>query len=54
QPQGDRQADTEGVVDAPLRYGHGRGYVGAYSYTGYYQGNPVGGSAYMEWVDTQL
>jgi hypothetical protein len=43
---------VDGLVDSPLRYGHGRGYVGAYSYTGEYQGNPVGGSAYMEWVDT--
>ncbi|OHT84863.1 DUF6670 family protein [Mycobacteroides saopaulense] len=43
----------EGLVDSPLRYGHGRGYTGAYSYTGEYQGNPVGGSAYMEWVDTR-
>ncbi|MFD6199333.1 DUF6670 family protein [Mycobacteriaceae bacterium NPDC060252] len=42
----------DGLVDSPLRYGHGRGYAGAYSYTGEYQGNPVGGSAYMEWVDT--
>ncbi|WP_286144138.1 DUF6670 family protein [Mycobacterium sp. D16R24] len=42
----------DGLVDSPLRYGHGRSYVGAYSYTGEYQGNPVGGSAYMEWVDT--
>lgn len=44
----------DGLVDSPLRYGHGRGYVGAYSYTGEYQGDPVGGSAYVEWVDTRL
>lgn len=44
---------ADGLVDSPLRYGHGRGYAGAYSYTGEYQGNPVGGSAYMEWVDTR-
>lgn len=44
----------DGLVDSTLRYGHGRGYAGAYSYTGEYQGNPAGGSAYMEWVDTRL
>lgn len=39
--------------DAPFRYGHGRGYVTAYSYTGDYYGTPVEGSGYMEWVDTR-
>ncbi|AKC37301.1 Uncharacterised protein [Mycolicibacterium phlei] len=48
----DHVLTVDGLVDSPLRYGHGRGYAGAYSYTGEYQGNPVGGSAYMEWVDT--
>lgn len=39
-------------VDSPLRYGHGRGYVGAYTYQGTWQGRrPVTGSGYMEWVD---
>ena len=41
------------VVDSPLRYGHGRGYVGAYTFQGTYLGQPVDGSGYLEWVDTQ-
>ncbi|MDF3338755.1 hypothetical protein P3H80_15065 [Mycolicibacterium septicum] len=40
-------------VDTPLRYGHGRGYVGAYSFRGMYLGKPVDGSGYLEWIDTQ-
>ncbi|MEN3223655.1 DUF6670 family protein [Mycolicibacterium porcinum] len=41
------------TVDTPLRYGHGRGYVGAYGFQGHYLGEPVHGSGYLEWVDTQ-
>ncbi|ORA33068.1 DUF6670 family protein [Mycobacterium aquaticum] len=41
------------TVDAPWRYGHGRGYVSAYTFDGHYDGHPVGGSGYVEWVDTQ-
>ncbi|KQY39368.1 MULTISPECIES: DUF6670 family protein [Nocardia] len=41
-------------VDSPLRYGHGRGYVGAYTYRGTWQGQrPVTGSGYMEWIDCE-
>lgn len=43
----------EGVVDAPLRYGHGPGYVSAYSYTGHFRGRAAAGSAYLEWVDVR-
>ncbi|GAA4395789.1 DUF6670 family protein [Tsukamurella soli] len=43
----------DGVVDSPLRYGHGRGYVGAYTYTGGFRGRDVSGSAYLEWIDAQ-
>ena len=43
----------DGSVDSELRYGHGRGYVGAYTYIGTYRSTPVAGSAYLEWVDTQ-
>lgn len=42
-----------GTVDAPLRFGHGRGYSGAYSYDGSWCGNHVKGSAYLEWVDCE-
>ncbi|CAJ1496757.1 hypothetical protein MU0083_001501 [[Mycobacterium] kokjensenii] len=46
-------ASITGTVDSPLRFGHGRGYVGAYSYTGHWRGKAVSGSAYLEWVDCQ-
>lgn len=38
-------------VDSPLRHGHGRGYVAAYTYTGRWRGEPVAGTGYLEWVD---
>lgn len=41
------------TVDTPMRYGHGRGYVGAYTYSGEYVGRPLNGSGHIEWVDTQ-
>ncbi|NLG48070.1 DUF6670 family protein [Gordonia sp. (in: high G+C Gram-positive bacteria)] len=39
--------------DSPWRFGHGRGYVGAYSYDGSFRSRDVSGSGYIEWVDTQ-
>ncbi|KXP12396.1 hypothetical protein AXK57_19050 [Tsukamurella pulmonis] len=51
---GDAEVLTiDGSVDSPLRYGHGRGYVGAYTYIGSYRDEPVAGSAYLEWIDTR-
>lgn len=50
-PAGVPVLELEGIVDAPMRYGHGRGYVGAYTYTGQYRGRPVMGTAYLEWID---
>ncbi|MGH3723276.1 MAG: DUF6670 family protein [Mycobacterium sp.] len=41
------------VIDSPPRYGHGNGYVGAYTYQGRWKGEPVAGSGYFEWVDTE-
>lgn len=43
----------DGTVDSPLRYGHGRGYAGAYRYTGVYRGADVAGDGYLEWVDVR-
>ncbi|WP_411550430.1 DUF6670 family protein [Mycobacteroides salmoniphilum] len=43
-----------GTTDAPWRFGHGRGYSTAYSYTGTWSGRGISGSAYMEWVDCRL
>ncbi|KXO99527.1 DUF6670 family protein [Tsukamurella pseudospumae] len=51
---GDAEVLTvDGSVDSTLRYGHGRGYVGAYTYIGSYREEPVAGSAYLEWIDTR-
>jgi len=50
---GDLLLDLEGKLDAPWRFGHGRGYVSAYSYAGHFRGRPVEGSAYIEWVDVR-
>lgn len=46
-------AVLDGTVDTPLRYGHGRGYVGAYSFKGTFRGGPVSGTAYFEWIDCE-
>ncbi|MBF6215455.1 hypothetical protein IU433_30345 [Nocardia puris] len=43
----------EAEVDTPLRWGHGRGYVGAYSYSGSWSGRAISGSGYLEWVDCE-
>lgn len=43
----------DGVLDAPWRFGHGRGYVSAYSYTGMWNGSEVSGNGYIEWVDCE-
>lgn len=41
------------TVDSPLRYGHGRGYVAAYTFTGEWRSQPLSGTGYMEWVDCE-
>jgi len=51
---GDVLVSLEAIVDSPLRYGHGRGYVGAYSYSGELRDRPVSGSGYFEWVDCEV
>lgn len=41
----------DGEVDTPWRYGHGKGYVSGYRFTGYFAGRPVTGRGYLEYVD---
>lgn len=41
------------VADAPWRWGHGRGYAGAFHYEGRYRGRAVAGSAYIEYIDSE-
>ncbi|EGD54787.1 DUF6670 family protein [Gordonia neofelifaecis] len=43
----------EAVPDSTWRFGHGRGYVGAYTYAGSLRGQDISGTGYIEWVDTQ-
>ncbi len=49
--QGHEVLALEGEIDAPWRFGHGRGYVGAYSYIGSFRAAPVTSSGYIEWID---
>ncbi|HEY1057914.1 MAG TPA: DUF6670 family protein [Limnobacter sp.] len=44
----------QGVVDTPLTYGLGSGYVGGYSYTGEYQGQAIAGPGYIEYIDRRV
>jgi hypothetical protein len=50
---GDELAVIEATPDSTLRYGHGRGYVGAYSYHGEYRRRPVTGTRYFERIDCE-
>jgi hypothetical protein len=45
-------AIINGTVDTPMTYGLCRGYVGGYHYHGKFNGKPVDGRAYIEYVDT--
>lgn len=45
--------ELEAEIDSDWRYGHGRGYVGAYTYRGMFDGAPVTGTGYIEWVDCE-
>ncbi len=38
-------------VDTPFTYGLGSGYVGGYLYAGEYEGKPVSGRGYVEYID---
>lgn len=50
---GERLLDLRCTVDAPWRWGHGRGYAGAYHYEGRYRGRAVSGTGYIEYVDCE-
>ena len=51
---GEEIVSLEAIVDSPLRYGHGRGYVGAYTYSGTFRQRSVTGTGYFEWVDCEV
>lgn len=50
---GEQVLDIRCTVDAPWRWGHGRGYVTAYRYEGRYRGRAVAGTGYLEYVDCE-
>lgn len=41
------------TIDAPWRFGHGRGYVSCYRFEGHYRGRAHGGSGYIEYIDCE-
>lgn len=41
------------TIDAPWRWGHGRGYAGAYHYEGRYRDREVSGTGYIEYIDCE-
>ena len=49
--QGHEVLVIDGEVDAPWRFGHGRGYVGAYHYTGTFRAASIADTGYIEWID---
>lgn len=51
QEGGETVAEIHGTVDTPFTYGLCSGYVGGYRYEGQFQGRPVNGRAYIEYVD---
>jgi hypothetical protein len=44
-------AVVDGVVDTPMIYGLGSGYVGGFRYEGRLDGQPVAGQGYLEFID---
>jgi hypothetical protein len=48
---GSELVSIEGTANGDYRYGLGAGYAGSYHYTGVFRGEPIGGTAYHEWVD---
>ena len=45
--------DLTGECDSPMRFGHGRGYAGAFTYEALLRGESKSGTAYIEWVDVR-
>ena len=49
-PDGTVRTEIVGVNDTDLIYGLGRGWIGGFSYHGRYEGDPVEGTAYLEYA----
>lgn len=45
--------DIECRPASPWRFGLGRGYAGSYRFSGEYQGRPVSGDGYIEYIDCE-
>ncbi|MGH8515922.1 MAG: DUF6670 family protein, partial [Panacagrimonas sp.] len=41
----------EAIADTPYTYGLGSGFVGGYRYEGQFQGRPISGRGYIEYID---
>ncbi|KAM3466615.1 hypothetical protein NHJ6243_000670 [Beauveria neobassiana] len=48
---GERLLQLEADVDAPFRYGHGQGYVSAYTFECTWGSRLLTGTGYLEWID---
>ena len=51
--QGQKILEICAEIDSPFRYGHGVGYVSAYTFTGEYRNNEVQGRGYIEYIDVE-
>ncbi len=50
---GERLLRLEASVDAPFRYGHGQGYVSAYTFSCVWGSRELNGTGYLEWIDLE-
>ncbi|OAA70682.1 hypothetical protein ISF_02656 [Cordyceps fumosorosea ARSEF 2679] len=51
--EGAKVVRLEADVDAPFRYGHGQGYVSAYTFQCIWGERSVKGTGYLEWIDVE-
>lgn len=50
----ERELKVETVLDTEMIYGIGRGWIGGLRFTGRYDGRPVEGRGYVEYIDRAL
>ncbi|WP_051111584.1 DUF6670 family protein [Sciscionella marina] len=50
-PSNDPVIAIEATVDSPYRFGHGRGYVAAFTHYTTWSGHTSTGTGYLEWID---
>lgn len=52
-PEGRIVTEINGRTDTDFVYGVGKGWIGGYTYTGTHEGEPIGGTAYLEYARTR-